>query len=66
MLIGLGGVLLIVPGYFTDLCGLLLLVPPVRGLIYRQLAKRLHVVSSASPPPDPSLVDLDPDRWRER
>src|SRR4051794_41786223 len=35
MLIGLGGLLLLLPGYFTDLIGLLLLIPPVRTLIYR-------------------------------
>ena len=68
MLIGLGGVLLIVPGYFTDVIGLLLLIPPLRGLIYRMLASRVRVVSEppAAPPADPQLVDLDPGNWRDR
>ena len=66
MLIGLGGALLIVPGYFTDVIGLLLLLPPVRSLIYRALAARFKIVATAPPPADPRLVDLDPSRWHER
>jgi UPF0716 protein FxsA len=34
----LAGLLLIVPGYVTDLLGLLLLLPPVRSLIYGELS----------------------------
>ena len=67
MLIGLGGLLLIVPGYFTDAVGLLLLIPPLRGLLYRALASRVQVVSEPSvPPADPQLVELDPGNWRDR
>jgi UPF0716 protein FxsA len=67
MLIGLGGLLLIVPGYFTDAVGLLLLIPPLRGLLYRALASRVRVVSEPSvPPADPQLVELDPGNWRDR
>jgi UPF0716 protein FxsA len=68
MLIALGGVLLLLPGYFTDFCGVLLFLPPVRGLIYRSLARRFTIVGAApgTPPADPTLVDLDASRWRER
>jgi UPF0716 protein FxsA len=67
MLVGLAGVLLLLPGYFSDLVGILLLIPPLRGLIYAQLARRMTVVSaSARPPSDPSLIELDGENWRER
>ena len=34
------GAFLISPGFLTDIAGFLLLVPGVRGLIYRQVSKR--------------------------
>ncbi|MEM8730773.1 MAG: FxsA family protein [Pseudomonadota bacterium] len=37
------GVLLIVPGFFTDTIGLILLIPGVRHAIYRRLAQRVSV-----------------------
>ena len=36
--VALGGLLLIVPGYVTDVIGLLLLLPPVRTLLYGEAA----------------------------
>lgn len=36
--VSLGGLLLILPGYVTDLIGLLLLLPPVRKLLYGEAA----------------------------
>lgn len=35
------GAFLISPGFITDMMGFLLLIPPVRGLVYRMLSKRL-------------------------
>ena len=66
MLIGLGAALMIVPGYFTTLVGLLLVIPPVRGLIYGALARRFRVVTQPAPASDPHLIDLSGDDWRER
>jgi UPF0716 protein FxsA len=67
MLVGLAGLLLLVPGYVTDVMGVLLLIPPVRGFIYRQLARRMTVVSAAGQPrSDPSLIELRDGDWRER
>lgn len=67
MLVGLAGLLLVIPGYFTDLVGILLLIPPVRGFIYGQLARRMTVVTAtARSPVDPSLIELDDGDWRER
>ena len=68
MLIGLGGLLLLLPGYFTDLVGLLLLLPFTRELIYRLLARNLKVVevsTSYRRPGDPELIDLDRTDWRD-
>ena len=42
-LILVAGVLLVLPGFFTDALGLLLLVPPVRGLLIRWGASRVTV-----------------------
>lgn len=46
MMVALAGLLLLIPGYFSDLVGLLLLVPPVRGAIYNFLRSRVTVVST--------------------
>ena len=42
----IAGALLLLPGFFTDALGALLLVPPVRRALYRQIGRRLeaHVV----------------------
>src|SRR4051812_47868201 len=39
LLVAAAGVLLFVPGLVTDLAGLLLLVPPVRGVVRRRLVR---------------------------
>lgn len=44
----LAGVLLLVPGFFTDALGLLLLVPPVRRAILRRLGARVRVAGFAA------------------
>jgi UPF0716 protein FxsA len=62
MLIGLGGLLLLLPGYFTDIVGLLLLLPWTRTLIYRLLARNLKVVevtTSYRRADNPDLIKLD-------
>jgi UPF0716 protein FxsA len=68
MLIGLAGLLLLLPGYFTDLIGLLLLIPWTRELIYRLLARNLKVVevtTSYRRADTPGLIDLDRGDWRD-
>jgi UPF0716 protein FxsA len=42
-LILLAGALLFVPGFITDVCGLLLLLPPVRALVRTMLARRFQL-----------------------
>ena len=43
VLILIGGVMLVVPGFITDFCGLLLLFPPSRALARRFVRKRLRL-----------------------
>lgn len=66
-LIFLAGVLLIIPGYVSDACGLLLLLPPVRAGVRALLGRRYRVrVSTAgatpssplSGPNDPPAIDV--------
>lgn len=73
MMVGIAGVLLLTPGYFTDLLGLLLLVPLVRRAIYAFLKSRMRVVSttytgygrtSERRVPGSDTIDLDDDDWR--
>jgi len=43
MLVLLAGLLLLIPGFFTDIVGLLCLIPPVRARLARALTRRLTV-----------------------
>ncbi len=71
-LIGLAGLLLLIPGYFSDLIGLLLLLPPVRAGIYAVLRSRIRVVTvdgqshPRSYPDEPATIELDHDDYRQR
>ncbi len=68
VLIGLAGVLLLLPGYFTDLVGLLLLLPVTRAMIYRLLARHLKVVEVSATEyrtVRPGMIELDRDDWRD-
>lgn len=42
MLVGLGGLLIFVPGFVSDVAGLALLLPPTRSLVRRAWLKRLE------------------------
>lgn len=80
MLIGLAGMLLFLPGFFTDIIALALLVPPVRTALYRFLGRRMKVVVATSNgtttttyrshAPDRiasrETIELDDDDWRPR
>jgi UPF0716 protein FxsA len=52
--LAIAGVLLLLPGFFTDAIGALLLVPAIRRGLYRYLRHRIesHVIGVASPPRD--------------
>ncbi len=74
MMIGFAGVLLLTPGYFTDLIGLLLLIPPVRTALYSWLRSRVKVVATATSASygyeprrvEDDTIELDSDEWRPR
>lgn len=66
------GAFLISPGFITDILGFLLLVPMVRGLVYRQIStrvsKRITVFEAGSVSPDTDwietrgeVIDIDPE-----
>jgi UPF0716 protein FxsA len=48
MLIGLAAILLILPGFLSDIAALVLLVPPVRGWLFTALAGRVTVVETTT------------------
>lgn len=74
MMIGFAGVLLLTPGYFTDLLGLLLLIPPVRTALYAWLRSRVKVVATTGSSTygygprrvEDDTIELDSDEWRPR
>ncbi|QND16840.1 membrane protein FxsA [Rhizobium leguminosarum bv. trifolii] len=67
----IASLLLIIPGFLTDIIAILILIPPVRDLVWRAIANRFVVVnakggSSSDPQPDfrdrkpnAKVVDLD-------
>ncbi|GHF57269.1 UPF0716 protein FxsA [Amycolatopsis bartoniae] len=42
MLVAFGGVLILVPGFLSDVAGLLLLLPPTRGIVRRAWLRRVE------------------------
>lgn len=74
MMVFVAGLLLLLPGYFSDLIGILLLVPPVRTLIYRTLASRVQVVTPTAPDGygfgprrvEDDTIELGDDEYRPR
>lgn len=66
MMLMIAGALLIVPGFFTDIIGLLLLIRPLRDLVIRQAGRRMRVRSvhmarreSYRPPYADGVIDAD-------
>jgi UPF0716 protein FxsA len=63
-MIGLAGLLLVIPGFFTDILGLLLFVPPLREAVWRFLKARIVVVEagpSGFRRDRPRVIELDSD-----
>lgn len=63
LLILVAGVLLVAPGFVTDVIALLLLLPPVRLLVRGHLKKRFAakftVISMGNPPPQDDFIDVE-------
>jgi UPF0716 protein FxsA len=57
----LGGFLLVIPGFVTDVFGALLLFPPTQHLL--RAALRRAVGGTAAPGAPPGVVDLPADQW---
>jgi UPF0716 protein FxsA len=66
-LILVAGILLILPGFFTDTLGLLLMIPPVRRLVIRRGGSRVTVraatyVRPGRPPRPADVIDAEYER----
>jgi UPF0716 protein FxsA len=61
------GILLFIPGFITDLLGLLILLPPVRRSFAATFGRALRrQADRAGTAPDrPSVIDLEPDQWHQ-
>ena len=62
-MIAMAGVFLIIPGFVSDIIGILLFLPPVRALIRASIGRRVTVVRSRARA-QPDVVDLDPAEFR--
>ena len=57
----LAGTLLLLPGFFTDAMGLLMLLRPVRTGLIRLIVRRMGI----DPVPSPAPADVIDGEWRE-
>lgn len=62
------GLLLVIPGFFTDIVGLLMFIPPVRDLAWRRLKDRITVATAFTgadgrAPRRDRTIDLDDDEY---
>jgi UPF0716 protein FxsA len=62
VMFAIGGILLLLPGFITDLVGTGLLIRPTRRWLGAAIGHALRVPRAASGPP--TVVDLSPDEWR--
>lgn len=68
-MIMLAGALLLVPGFLSDIIGLLLFLPPVRRLVWAVMSRGMVVTGMAGDRSGPrgrgpQVVDLEPDAYR--
>lgn len=63
LLILVAGVLLVAPGFVTDMIGILLLIPPVRALVRnhlkRRFAARFTIIDVGGPPRGDDFIDVE-------
>jgi UPF0716 protein FxsA len=62
-LILIAGILLLLPGFITDLLGLILLLPPLRHWLGGFILRRIERFAQTSP--GNTVVDLKPGEWRQ-
>jgi UPF0716 protein FxsA len=63
-----GALLIILPGFLTDLAGLLLFVPPVRGALIRAIGRRARTATAAQGlrPARERVIELDQSEYGAR
>ena len=69
LMIAIAGLLLVIPGFFTDMLGLALFLAPLRELVWRVLKSRIVVVGAAGAGGrrhGPRTIDLDSDDFSRR
>ncbi|MGB8817854.1 MAG: FxsA family protein [Rhizobiaceae bacterium] len=66
-MITIAGIFLMIPGFVSDVIGILLFLPPVRALILSMIGKRVTVVRPGrwqNSAQGPDIVELDPGDFR--
>lgn len=69
-MIVVAGVLLLIPGFLSDIVGILLFLPPVRTWLWNRLVRNMVVVDVGGgrpwqePSRGPRTIDLDEDEFR--
>jgi UPF0716 family protein affecting phage T7 exclusion len=58
----IGGILLVLPGFITDVAGALLLLPTTRRLIGAAIGRAVKKQRAAR---QPEVLDLAPDEWHQ-
>jgi UPF0716 protein FxsA len=58
----MGAILLVLPGFITDVLGALLFVPPLRRWASAAIGRAVKKRRAAR---DPSVIDLTPDEWHQ-
>ncbi|MEU6644999.1 FxsA family protein [Saccharomonospora sp. NPDC046836] len=59
MLVGLGGLLILLPGFVSDIAGLLLLLPPTRGVVRRAWLRRIERRAPLGQPRQGRVIVVD-------
>jgi UPF0716 protein FxsA len=65
-LAALASFLLIVPGFITDIAGLLLFIPSVRAVIWRWLGRRVRSTGLGARAPAGAVIELEPGEYAGR
>lgn len=65
-LILMAGVLFLIPGFFTDIWGLLLLVPPLRRLLLRSVLRFFHAKQTVNAQSKPGSRTLEGEFWKDK
>jgi UPF0716 protein FxsA len=66
MMIGLAAILMVIPGFISDILAIALLIPPVRSAIYAALSRNIVVVNPYGTQSGPQTIELPPEDFRPR